>query len=258
MRLWVCVILVLTACWMLMIEPFWLEITHTTIRTAKVHRSYRLVVLADIQTARLGKYEKSVLRKVMAENPDIILFAGDYLHTYSHLKERTKEFNDFLKEINLRAPLGIYAVRGNEEADSWPQLFAGLGVKTNRGIKDYHAGELTITTGDAVWWSAPAINRSRVDGFRVVLAHHPDIALSRVNADLIVAGHVHGGQVRLPFIGPLITLSKIPRAWATGLTVLPDGNLLYVSRGIGVVRGVAPPIRFNCRPELAVIDVIPR
>ena len=49
----------------------------------------------------------------------------------------------------------------------------------------------------------------------------------------------------------------IPRSWSSGLTVLPNGKLLYVSRGIGVVRGGTPPIRFNCRPELAVIELEP-
>jgi uncharacterized protein len=73
-----------------------------------------------------------------------------------------------------------------------------------------------------------------------------------------VAGHTHGGQVRIPFIGPLATLSAVPRSWAAGITDLPSGGKLFVSRGIGMERGNAPRMRFCCRPELAVIDLVPQ
>ena len=85
----------------------------------------------------------------------------------------------------------------------------------------------------------------------------PNFALGEIPADLLVAGHTHGGQVRLPWIGPMITHSRIPHAWAAGLTELPGGGKLLVSRGIGMERGFAPPMRFLCRPELMVIDLVP-
>ena len=81
--------------------------------------------------------------------------------------------------------------------------------------------------------------------------------MGKIDADLLVTGHTHGGQVRLPLIGPLMTLSRIPRAWAAGLTELPGGGKLLVSRGLGMERGYAPRIRFLCRPELMVIDLVP-
>lgn len=189
--------------------------------------------------------------------PDVILFAGDYLQADLNYSIKARDFNEYLRKIRLHAILGVYAVRGNNEPNDWPSLFEGLGVRSNPGIKNYKAGEITITTGDAVGWSTPAINRTEVKGYRIVLAHFPDIALTNVKADLIVAGHTHGGQVRIPFLGPVITLSAIPRAWAAGLTRLPNGNLLYVSRGIGMEGGWVPRVRFNCRPELAVIDLEP-
>lgn len=96
------------------------------------------------------------------------------------------------------------------------------------------------------------------DRFHIVLGHSPDFALGRVEADLLVAGHTHGGQVRLPGLGPLLTMSRVPRSWAAGVTSLQDGRTLVVSRGIGMERGAAPRLRFLCRPELVVIDVVPR
>ena len=72
-----------------------------------------------------------------------------------------------------------------------------------------------------------------------------------------MAGHTHGGQVRLPLIGPLKTSAKIPRHWAAGLTDIGGGRRLVVSRGIGMERLWAPRLRFLCRPELVILDVVP-
>jgi len=91
----------------------------------------------------------------------------------------------------------------------------------------------------------------------VVLGHSPNFALGRIEADLLVAGHTHGGQVRVPLVGPLVTLSKVPRRWAAGLTDLPGGGRLLVSRGVGMEGGSAPRLRLFCRPELVVIDLAP-
>jgi hypothetical protein len=102
-----------------------------------------------------------------------------------------------------------------------------------------------------------AVDVPESDRFHLVLGHSPNFALGRVEADLLVAGHTHGGQVRLPLVGPLITLSAVPRSWAAGLTELPGGGQLLVSRGLGMERAGAPRLRFLCRPELVVIDLIP-
>ncbi len=101
------------------------------------------------------------------------------------------------------------------------------------------------------------VARANPGRLHVVLGHSPDYALGRIEADLLVAGHTHGGQVQLPLVGPLVTLSEVPRRWAAGLTELPGGARLLVSRGIGMEGGAAPRLRFLCRPELAVIELTP-
>jgi uncharacterized protein len=72
--------------------------------------------------------------------------------------------------------------------------------------------------------------------------------------DLVLAGHTHGGQVVLPLLGPPHTAIRLPRRYAGGLNDY-GGIALHVSRGIGMERGFAPPVRFLCPPEVCVVDV---
>jgi predicted MPP superfamily phosphohydrolase len=73
--------------------------------------------------------------------------------------------------------------------------------------------------------------------------------------DLVVAGHTHGGQVQLPLFGPAITLTGVPRHVAAGGQHEINGNLIYVSRGVGIERGQAPRLRFMCPPEIAILEL---
>ena len=244
----------------LLIEPTWLEVSHVRLASKKVERPVRIVVLADLQTDVFGAYEKAVFRRVLAEKPDLVLLAGDYLHADSETCRRlTPTIRAYLKEIEFSAPVGAFAVRGNIDSNDWPEIFAGLPVTTVEQTKSFQpAGmQLTCLAMHDSFDRSLAVQNPDPEQFHVVLGHAPDFALGRVEADLLISGHTHGGQVRLPILGPIITLSSVPRSWAAGLTDLPGGGQLYVSRGIGMERGTAPRIRFLCRPELVVIDLAP-
>jgi predicted MPP superfamily phosphohydrolase len=75
-----------------------------------------------------------------------------------------------------------------------------------------------------------------------------------VSVDLVLAGHTHGGQFVLPFFGPPVTASRLPRLFAGGLHDF-RGTPLHVSRGVGMERGFSPPVRFLCPPEICVVDL---
>jgi predicted MPP superfamily phosphohydrolase len=239
------------------IEPHALEIRHYTVATPKLVAPLRIGVLSDLQTDGVGAYERAAIARLMAEKPDIVLFPGDYVQAPS---ARRPAIMATLRRAlaGVAPPYGAYAVRGNVEQDDWEQIFAGTGVRTFE-----HTTALTAGPIDLVALSfADGFTAERVampgDRFKVAFGHSPDFALGEVDADLLVAGHTHGGQVVLPFFGPPLTLSRLPRALAAGgMHELAPGQWLVVSRGVGMERRNAPRLRFLCHPELVVIDLVP-
>ncbi len=253
------VALLLIAADALLIEPYWLEVSHWRIASSKIHHPLRIVVVADLQTDSIGCFERSVLLRALEEKPDLILWAGDYIQAtpeeYTSLK---RQLHDLLEEIHFTAPRGVFAVQGNVDGLDWEEIFRGSGVRVTSDSRSFDLGDLQLTCL-ALWQSFTPdlkITDAHPERFHLVLGHVPNFALGEVQADLLVAAHTHGGQVRLPLIGPIITHSLIPNSWAAGLTRLPSGARLLVCRGIGMERDYAPPIRFLCRPELMVIDLV--
>ncbi|MEI8374737.1 MAG: metallophosphoesterase [Planctomycetota bacterium] len=244
-----------------LIEPEWLDVSHVEITSAKLSRPCRIVVLADLQTDRIGPYERRVIQSVAEAQPDVVLLAGDYLQVAPVQWEALRaELNTVLREANLAAHARVFAIQGNiDSGTSWTDIFRGLdfaAVSVNESFDLGGGLRLTCLALEASYDTSTQV-AADPEHFHLVLGHCPNFALGKVRADLLVAGHTHGGQVRLPIIGALSTLSRIPRRWAAGLTELPSGGRLLVSRGTGMERGDAPRLRFLCRPELVVIDLMP-
>lgn len=259
------------------IEPHWLDVSHVTFSSPKIERPLRIVFIADLQTDNLTAYEEECLRRALAEKPDIILFGGDYLQLRrKRWSALSKQFNGFFKDIELQAPEGVFAVQGNiDSLVPWPLIFAGLPVTTVSSTKTFDVAGIRLTClslhdsrNQNLELRIPYNGRNDADSeetapFQIVLGHVPDYAMSpdltmnETSADLLLAGHTHGGQVQMPLAGPIITMCKVPRSWASGITELPQGGRLLVSRGIGMERHGSPRLRFFCRPELVVIDLLP-
>jgi uncharacterized protein len=243
------------------VEPRWLEITHVEHRSSAIDREITIALVADLQTDAPGAHERRVLERVAAAKPDLVLWAGDYLQIDDpqQYDEATRQLRAMIREAGLAPPLGMFAVQGNSETRaSWPELFDDTGVvalpSTRRVVL---AEDVTLTALDLHDSFDPTLRVGPEEGLHIVLGHAPDYALGDVDADLLLAGHTHGGQVRLPGIGPIITLSRVPRDWAAGAIRLDERRTLVVSRGIGMERGPAPRLRFLCRPELVFVHVRP-
>ena len=247
------------------VEPYRLEVNHHRIATPDLAEPLRIVLVADLQTDRLGEYEQRAMDAVRDAKPDLVLMSGDYLQLGSLKRTAVAApqfralFQDLLTDPELQPRYGIHAVAGNCELGwDWEQLFEGTDIRTYDETQSVDVGPVRL---EALSFRHSRVGRriEDVEGrFQIALGHCPDFALDpHLRADLLLAGHCHGGQVRVPFFGPPITLSQVPRAWTQGLVELDDGRKLIVSRGIGMERGMAPRLRFLCRPEVVVIDLVP-
>ncbi|MCL4192197.1 MAG: metallophosphoesterase [Thermoguttaceae bacterium] len=243
-----------------LVEPQWLEVARLEIASEKISRRVRLVVLADLQTDHFSDYEHMVFRRALAERPDVLLLAGDYLQASPETRRQIRDdFRDRLGSAFSSSTVA-YAVRGNVDRDDWAELFSETPIVAVERTRRFDLGEIQLTC--LAWrqsfWPNLALPAAPSNKYHIVLGHSPAYARGRIEADLLLAGHTHGGQVRLPLLGSVSKMPHTPRAWMAGQHKLPSGATLVVSRGVGMERDEAPRLRFLCRPELVVIDLVPK
>jgi predicted MPP superfamily phosphohydrolase len=251
-------------------EPFRLGVTHLELTTTKLDpgQRVRLVQLSDLHVERITRREREVVKRVNALQPDYVLLTGDYLN-FSFIGE-PQAIADARQVLGqLQARTGIYAVRGTHQVDPnalLPVLFDGLPIRwlrsehitvSRNGYRVTFAGASCSRRRDI---DLPAVERALdgvpQDAFTVLLYHTPDLAseASAMGVDLYLSGHTHGGQIRLPLYGALITGTDIGKRYEMGQYDV-KGLTLYVSRGLGMEGMAAPRARFLCPPEIVCIDV---
>ena len=243
-----------------LIEPFWLQVEHVRISTPKLQpgsRAVRLVVIGDTHCDPQERAESRIANCIKDIKPDAILFAGDAINSEGGLQN----FRKLMQRLAAIAP--TFAVYGNWETWWFPQLdlYGGTGVKALRGgIADLTpqvsiGGAGVDRPGQCRLIASKLAERK----FRIVLHHFPEVGaelLETGRADLAIGGDTHGGQVRLPLVGPMVRISRAGRYYDIGLHRIGNG-WLYVNRGIGMEGGNVPRVRFNCRPEVTVIEIVP-
>lgn len=237
--------------WAFGVEPRWLEVT----RVPLAGPGLRVALIADIQTDHVDAHTRRAIQAVADADPDLVLFAGDYLQVRDDdaFTREAASLNEALRVLHPR--LGAIAVEGDVDHPRWAEIFAGLPVRVVTETTTLYLGDLVVTALDPEASRRPRARLPEVTPFHLVFGHAPDYALLAPPGDLLLAGHTHGGQVRLPGYGPLLTFSAVPRDWAAGLSRLSDGRPLYVSRGVGMERYDAPRLRFACRPEVTLLDL---
>lgn len=248
-------------------EPGALAVDEVEIVSAKIHSPIKIAVLSDIQTDRVGDYERNALKRALEVKPDLILFPGDFIQCLNEEEQRKQEkaLNNIFRELNIDAPLGCFAVSGNVEVGNWhwQDIFAGTKIKPIADTQTMLIGEIALTGLSF----KDSFSRNLVIGpehlYHIVFGHGPDFALAAPEGDLYIAGHTHDGQVQIPGYGPILTLSAVPTVWGGGVKSSADvreikpGKTLLVSRGIGMERGYAPRLRFFCRPQVLIVNVKP-
>lgn len=243
------------------IEPYRLKVRTITLYTEKLRNTYlRLVHISDLHCSEKVRNEKKSIELINALQADLIVFTGDAVNVPAGLSL----FKDTMK--SLKAKLGKYAVKGNVDIQSYPDLDlfsrTGFEVLDEQTIKLEKDGESFYISGFSCWFpdshhylpkGVPA------DSFSIFAHHCPDLIedLKDSNVDLYLAGHTHGGQVAIPIYGALITFSKHGKKYEAGRYNV-NNTVLYVNRGLGTEGGSTPKVRFCVRPEITVFDISPK
>ena len=254
------------------VEPYRLEIERVDpihVDAARGGSSpVRIAVLTDWQLEHIGDYERSAIDRLLAERPDIVLLPGDvFQDDEAAFQRELPALREQLRRLDV--PGGAFLVKGDTDPkDHLRAMVEGTPVRfLDDEIVQTHVGDRTITiAGTALEYFAPAAVRAAreldtrpgTDDIRILLTHRPD-AIDNLSphgrTDLTVAGHTHGGQIALPLIGPLMTLSDVPRAVAAGGGHDMDGRRIYVGRGVGLERGQAPQMRLLVPPNIGIITL---
>ncbi len=249
-----------------------IEVVPITISLAglpDVFDGFRIVQLSDFHLREFTEeaFLRAVVKRVDALRPDLVALTGDFVSIGPLPKRFGVRWSYSCAQILTELSCGLrYAVLGNHDATvDKPAVTDAL---ASHGIPVLSNRAVAIERGSRRIWLAGiadamvdkpdlslALPRGR-DADReplILLAHEPDFADTTINrrVSLILSGHTHGGQVRLPFLKPM-HLPELGKKYLEGRFILADGTQLYVNRGIGTT---GLPLRFRCPPEITVITL---
>ncbi len=253
------------------VEPFWPRLFEVPLAIAGLPAAfdgYRVAHLTDLHTGfTVHRYLRRVMARVAALRPDLVVVTGDVVH---HTRDWAGPAADLLGNAFVAAGIPVvvsfgnhdfgYARRPGEDADNDLHLAVeaalvarGCVVLRNRALPLARGSARLWCVGlDDLWFGRfdPALAFAGVPRGepRLALSHNPDTApyLDPYAPDLILSGHTHGGQIRVPLYGaPRLNVRDTHHDW--GLFDLPNSRL-YVSSGVGYIRQA----RLGCRPEVPV------
>jgi predicted MPP superfamily phosphohydrolase len=258
----------LVALWAFGIEPGLLVVRHLPMKLPGWRSDLRIAVLSDLHVGSphvgLDKL-RVIVEKTNAENPALIVLLGDFVIGGPNRRGGVRgggfvEPEPVAGELKrLRAPLGVFAVLGNH--DWWYDgdrvgkalTDAGIRVLENRAV---HLGHIWLG-GIADFWTrepdvAGTLQQVTNDDPVVLITHNPDIFPDvPPSVSLTLAAHTHGGQVKLPIVGTLVTTSKL--GYVAG-PYTQQGRHLFVTTGIGTS---IVPVRFGVPPEIVILTLAP-
>jgi predicted MPP superfamily phosphohydrolase len=251
-----------------------LEIVYRTITLPRLpdpFAGFKIVQISDFHFHEYTEaaFVEAVVRRVNEAHPDLVVMTGDFVSSKPlsrHFGARMSyECAELLSRIecplryailgNHDVLVGSYAVTDALRTHGIPVL-ANSAVPLERdGRRMWLAGMQDALEARPDLGAALPAGRNPDQEPLILLAHEPDFADRVVGRqiDLVLSGHTHGGQIRIPFLPPLL-LPELGTKYVEGLFRLRDGTQLYVNRGIGAVN---LPFRFRCPPEISVITLQP-
>ena len=251
-----------------------LELNTYTISSSKLPQSfdgYRIAHVSDLHNAEIGKENGKLLTMLRDAGPDMIAITGDLIDSRNTDIEVALQF---VREAVKIAP--CYYVTGNHEArvNEYGELKAGMEAAGVTVLEDAKAeisleGKTITVIGvndpsyqtDYLFGDSETVMNTRLeelhtedDGFTILLSHRPELfaTYAEHNVDLVLSGHAHGGQFRMPFIGGLVAPNQgLFPEYDAGIYTEGNTNML-VSRGIG---NSILPFRINNRPEVILVEL---
>jgi uncharacterized protein len=234
-----------------------LEVTRHAVYVPGLARRVTAAHLTDFHCDEVvtSRYLRELVERTNALEPDLALLTGDYA------SRGTGRLEECLTALSgLRAPLGRFAVLGNHDhANGAAEARAGLAAHGFRELMNESVevqGGLWLVGVDDCYDGRPDVPRAfsavPAGATPIVLTHVPRLALRLVGSPVVIlSGDTHGGQVYVP--GLTQRLLPGTRTFCRGWYRVAEG-LVFVNRGIGTMKA---PVRFNARPEIALITFIP-
>lgn len=246
----------------LFVEPNRLQVREETVRVASWPArspAVRIAHLSDLQTVGACGREQKAIEEVRRLAPELIVITGDYVAgPFFDTRPAEDAARAFLASMRAIAPTVVVAGHSEDE-DVRRRVFDGLDLAyLEDAARDYDFGDglkLRVAGLDPFRPDLRLPRERRPPGTALVVAtHSADVTelLDGAGVDLHLAGHTHGGQIALPFLGPLITLTDLPRRYARGLFRMGD-HWLNVCAGLGMEGNHAPRIRLFCPPEICLL-----
>jgi len=247
-------------------------VTVTAGRIPAAFSGFRIAQVSDLHNAEFGENNVRLLELLSESRPDIIVITGDLVdsgHTDIDIAI------SFVEEAARIAP--VYYVTGNHEArlSQYDRLrngleAAGVSMLEDRAVELERDGEKITLVGlsdpdftvrSDIFGEVPAMVSTKLESladtessYTILLSHRPELFESYASSgiDLVLSGHAHGGQFRLPFIGGLVAPNQglFPK-YDAGV-YMESSTQMVVSRGIG---NSIIPVRFNNRPEIVIVEL---
>lgn len=275
--------LILILIWAFFVEPNWHRLKRVKISIPKkIRKPITILHLSDIHFQKKLGSKKRFFQRLSMLNPDLIFLTGDIIDSDDGVDTAVRTLS------GLRARYGMFMVLGNhdyydyrfkdvvlyhagltklsEQRNNVSRFTSelkkiGVTVLVNRSIRlEVHGNPVLIGgTDDPVTQHIDfekALHGLSPNTLNILLTHHLDslMKLSHRGVDLVFAGHTHGGQLRIPLLGPIVCESRLPRRYLAGLHEY-KGMMTFVSRGLGASRFTFP--RFACRPEAIWFELLP-
>lgn len=274
--LYLLIILITLSAASLMASKYALSVTHITASTGKISSSLRIVQLTDLHDSSFGRGNSRLIRKVKEQAPDVILITGDLVNAK---QENTEIAVNLIKNLVKIAP--VYCSDGNHEVEyqenygtDLHELYREAGAQIlDREYQDVEIAGQQLRIGGIYGYCLPAKYESEAradeteflirfqdtDRLKILMCHMPvcwviNESLDEWNVDYVFAGHVHGGEVILPFAGGIYApdMGWFPGRLEGEFKSKDQERTLILSRGLGTTEMIP---RFNNIPEIMVVDI---